>query len=152
LLSERQFRGACLKDDFGKPYLKDSIFHISMSHSGSYTAVLASPKIVGIDIQVKLDKIERIAPKFVSDAESKHLDKVHYIESLHCIWGAKESMYKAYGRRELDFKKHIFVEQFVFNPIGFVFSGRVVKDDFNEKYTLFCQQIEHLILVYAIQQ
>ena len=28
---------------------------------------------------------------------------------MHVIWGAKESMYKAYGLKEIDYKKHLAV-------------------------------------------
>ena len=61
-------------------------------------------------------------------------------------------MYKAYGRKELDFKKHMYVSSFNYDPNGFVFEGFVKKDDFLKKYTLFCHTLNDLILVYAIQQ
>ena len=109
LLSERHIRGACLKDAYGKPYLQDSDYHISISHSGKFTAVIASPHIVGIDIQIIVAKIERIANKFVTDTEFNSVHNQYHIESLHAIWGAKEAMYKAYGKKALDFKKHLKV-------------------------------------------
>ena len=152
LLSEREIRGACLKDAFGKPYLENSDHHISISHSADYTAVIASTSVVGIDIQRIVSKIERIAPKFISDNEVINIKDLSHIECMHTIWGAKESMYKAYGKKELDFKKNIFVLPFEYDANGFVFEGIVKKDDFLEKYTLFCHTINDLILVYAIQQ
>jgi 4'-phosphopantetheinyl transferase len=152
LLSERSQRGACLKDKYGKPYLQNSSYHISMSHTADYTAVIGSPISVGVDIQVIVPKIERIAPKFVSPKESFANVQTNHLETLHAIWGAKESMYKAYGRRELDFKGHMEVHPFTYDPDGFTFSGLVKKDNFFEKYSLFCHPFEQLILVYAIQQ
>lgn len=151
-LSERTVRGACLKDTFGKPYLENSDHYISISHSYDYTAVIASTSVVGIDIQVQVEKIERISPKFVSETEAVFVLDSHKIACLHTIWGAKESMYKAYGRKELDFKKHIFVSTFDYDPKGFVFEGIIKKDDFYKKYTLICHTINDIILVYAIQQ
>ena len=152
LLSEREIRGACLKDVFGKPYLENSDHHISISHSGDYTAVIASTSVVGVDIQRIVAKIERIAPKFISEVEANSVINPHQIECMHAIWGAKESMYKAYGKKELDFRKHIFVQPFEYDANCFVFEGIIKKDDFLEKYTLFCHTINDLILVYAIQQ
>ena len=151
LLSEREIRGACLKDTYGKPYLENSDHHISISHSADHTAVIASTSVVGIDIQRIVPKIERIAHKFITEDEGLSITNLSNIECMHTIWGAKESMYKAYGKKELDFKKHIFVLPFVYNKNGFVFEGIVEKDDFLEKYTLFCQTLNDLILVYAIQ-
>lgn len=152
LLSERALRGACLKDTYGKPFLENSDHFISISHSADFTAVIASTSVVGIDIQCIVPKIERIAPRFISDVEAININDRFHIECMHTIWGAKESMYKAYGKKELDFKKHIFVLPFKFDANGFVFEGIVEKDDFLEKYTLFCHTINDLILVYAIQQ
>jgi phosphopantetheinyl transferase (holo-ACP synthase) len=152
LLSGRDVRGACLKDAFGKPYIENSDHHISISHSADYTAVIASTSMVGIDIQFIVPKIERIAPRFISDEEANNITAPYQVEIMHTIWGAKESMYKAYGKKELDFKKHIFVLPFEYHANGFVFEGIVEKDDFLEKYTLFCHTINDLILVYAIQQ
>ena len=63
LMSGRQIRGACLKDEFGKPYLVNSFYDISISHSRELVSVLAAPQAVGIDIQKIVGKIDSIAHK-----------------------------------------------------------------------------------------
>ncbi|MFT5383434.1 MAG: 4'-phosphopantetheinyl transferase, partial [Saprospiraceae bacterium] len=50
-MSGRDIRGACLKNEFGKPYLENSFFEISISHSRELVSVIAAPQAVGIDIQ-----------------------------------------------------------------------------------------------------
>ena len=40
-----------LRDEMGKPYLKDSKLHFNVSHSGEYLAIAVSEILVGIDIQ-----------------------------------------------------------------------------------------------------
>ena len=50
-MSGRHVRGAVLKDEFGKPHLINSKWKISISHSDHKAAVIASPYLVGIDIQ-----------------------------------------------------------------------------------------------------
>ncbi len=151
LLSGRHDRGACLKDTYGKPYLEGSDYHISISHSGDYTAIAAAPIVTGVDIQVMVEKIVRIQSRFVSPSERKYIDPKNPLPCLHTIWGAKEAMYKAYGKKELDFLGHIFVGPFMYHLDGFKWSGEVKKGDFYEKYDLFCHPIEQLILVYASQ-
>ena len=42
-LSGREVRGEIKKDEYGKPYLVHSDFHISMSHSTKMAAVIAAP-------------------------------------------------------------------------------------------------------------
>lgn len=151
LLSDREIRGTCLKDAYGKPFLENSNFHISISHTEDFTAVIGSPSLVGIDIQVVVPKIVRIAPRFISESEWLYLPQKEDILYFHTIWGAKEAMYKAYGKKELDFKKGMKVFPFVFDPNGFFFSGIVNKGAVIQNFTLFCRQIDQIILVYAVQ-
>jgi len=116
------------KDQFGKPYLLQENVHISITHSHKYSAIAISPKIIGIDIQLELDKISRIAHKFVSDQEQAFIEEKKSIEYYHAIWGAKESMYKAYGRKKIEFKQDMIVDDFVFDEDGYTFAGRLTKE------------------------
>jgi len=151
-LSGRTLRGACLKDPYGKPYLQGSDHFISVSHTLDFTAVIAGPIPVGIDIQCVVEKIQRISPKFVREDELLFIPEMNRILFFHAIWGAKESMYKAYGKKELDFKNHMKISPFVFDPQGFYFDGEIKKNDFFRKYRLFCSLTSNIILVYATEQ
>lgn len=128
VLSGRDVRGACIRDDWGKPHLQDSLYEISISHTTGRAAVIAGPKPVGVDIQELVEKIERIAQKFMRPDELESLRPPYRLEHLHVYWGAKESLYKAYGKRQLDFREHIFIQPFSFQPEGGHFSGWIVKD------------------------
>ncbi len=151
VMSGRATRGACLKDEFGKPYLEHSDFQISISHSNRYAAVIAAPFLVGIDIQKIVLKIERIAHKFLRDCEAESITEDNRLEHLHVYWGAKEALYKAYGRRTLDFCKHILVEPFSYKtPEGF-FRGSVRKGDFEADFNLRYELIGDLMLVLALE-
>lgn len=149
-LSGRKDRGALLKDEFGKPYLDESLFHISLSHSAELAAVAASKNVIGIDIQKLVPKIKRIAKKFMREEELKSI--VHEeILHMHIYWGAKECLYKSYGKRQLDFRKHILVEPFKLDKTYGIISGRVVKDDFNQSYKIVYQKLQDYLLVYSLQ-
>jgi phosphopantetheinyl transferase len=141
----------CVKDSNGKPLILDSDIHLSISHSDDYAAVITSDRSVGIDVQKILDKISRIAPKFVEPEAWHYLPESDSLLYLHAIWGAKESMYKAYGLRGLDFRKDMKILPFQFDPEGFYFEGIVHKGDYYRKFNLFCRQINQFILVYAIE-
>lgn len=112
ILSGWDYRGACLKDEYGKPYLSGSDHYISLSHSNDWIAAAASLQPVGVDIQLIVDKITRIAPKFARDMELDFVGGNEYILGLHYLWGAKESIYKAYGKGNLDFKNDIQINPF----------------------------------------
>ncbi len=151
LMSGRKVRGACLKDEFGKPYLDNSFFEISISHSREFVVVMAGPQPVGIDIQKLVGKIESISHKFLRPEELESLSQQDRLEHLHVYWGAKEALYKAYGRRQLDFREHIHIEPFEFNLRVGSCTGWVRKEDFNETFELRYEQIGEYILVYGIQ-
>lgn len=103
-------RVECLYDDFGKPYLVGIDKHISVSHSSSWASAMVSDKSCGVDIQVYSSTVERISERFLSDQDISTTRTVeNKLHQLHLIWGAKECMYKAYGKKKLEFRQHIFI-------------------------------------------
>ena len=152
VLSGREKRGACLKDEYGKPYLEDSTYDISISHSREYIAVMAGPRKVGVDIQKMVAKINRLAPKFLRDEEMAGLGQTTAYEEMHIYWGAKECLYKAYGRRKLDFRQHIGVVPFAFFENGGTLQGWVKKEKFYQEYDLRYRMIDDFVLVYGMEK
>lgn len=144
--------GAMVKDEYGKPHLEHLPLHVSLSHSHGLAAVIVSNRLTGIDIQKLVAKIERIAHRVMRPVELESLGQENRIEHLHVYWGAKEALYKAYGRRELDFCKNILVHPFYFDLTIGKSKGQVIKDDFKARFDLHYQQIEDFILVYALQE
>jgi phosphopantetheine--protein transferase-like protein len=154
LMSNRDQRAEILKDEFGKPYIHDSDHHISFSHSHGMSAAIASLDLVGIDIQYIVPKITRIAPKFMNESEKQRMAKMHsskHVELMHIIWGAKESLFKAYGKKSVDFKKHMNVVIHDWNHERLSFHGQFLKEDFKAPFQLVAEKIENYILVYAKQ-
>jgi phosphopantetheinyl transferase (holo-ACP synthase) len=93
-------------------------------------------------------KIQRIAPKFMRNEESESLNSDNSLAHLHIFWGAKEALYKAYGKKKLDFKAHIFVEPFAYLPKGETI-GKVKKEDFEANFNIYFEKIENYYLVFA---
>ena len=151
-MSGRVNRGAFVKDQFGKPHLEHSSFQISISHSREMAAAIAAPTTVGIDIQKIVPKIERIAHKFMRGEEMDSLEPASRLEHLHVYWGAKEALYKAYGRKELDFCEHILVKPFTYDLSEGKTNGVVIKNSFRESYQLRYERIGDYILVYGVAE
>lgn len=149
LMSERDQRLECAIDEHGKPFLLDSAYQISLSHSGNLTAVIAAPFSVGIDIQKIVPKISRIAPKFMRAIEMKSLAEDTRIEHLHVYWGAKEALYKAYGKRQIDFKEHLLVAPFKYDLNIASTHSKIIKPPYQAKYNIQYEKIDDYILVYA---
>ncbi len=150
-MSGRKIRGACLKDEYGKPYLEDSPYQISISHSNGWVAIIAAPAAVGVDVQLVVEKIERIAYKFMREEEMAALSAEYRLENLHVYWGAKEALYKAYGRREIDFIEHLHIQPFNFSPTGGQTTGRIVKDRLDWGFEVEYEMWEGYVLVWAIE-
>ncbi|WP_188598249.1 4'-phosphopantetheinyl transferase family protein [Polaribacter pacificus] len=102
-------------DEHGKPFLKDGK-HISITHSFNFTAIIISEnQYVGIDIEKQRDKILTIAHKFTPVEEYKTIaNHAALISKLTIVWGAKESLYKIYGKKKLRFLEHIYIYDFNF--------------------------------------
>lgn len=105
-------RVGCVYDEFGKPLLKGSHKHISVSHSELWCAAMISDRPCGVDVQVYNDTVNRISKRFLTELDEdiarKNQNPMH---ELHMLWGAKECIYKAYGKRKLGFREHIFTSR-----------------------------------------
>src|ERR1700750_3254660 len=83
----------CKVDAHGKPYLVNLPYHISLSHSFEYAAVMISKtRPVGIDIEQIRQKVERIAPKFMRPEELAFIHPPK-VKQLYACWCAKEAIY-----------------------------------------------------------
>ncbi len=101
------FRGLA-KDEHGKPYLLDSAIEISLTHTEQYIAVAFSEiGAVGLDLEQPRDQILRIFPRLFSPAEVEAVKQD--LEEATVYWSAKEAMYKLYGKRAVDFRKHLLL-------------------------------------------
>lgn len=92
--------------EIGKPYL-NSKKNISVTHSGSYAALIVSDKQVGIDLEEFGEKIKKIEKKFL-DVELDYPIDLSIINLL-VYWNIKESIFKSLENKPMDFRKNIIV-------------------------------------------
>ncbi|WP_295767867.1 4'-phosphopantetheinyl transferase superfamily protein [uncultured Mucilaginibacter sp.] len=139
----------CKIDVHGKPYLVNLPYHISLSHSFDYAAVMISrSRPVGIDIEQVKQKVERIAPKFLTPAERAVIDAQHTINQLYVCWCAKEAIYKCYGQKEVSFLDNIALQPFAFAPEGSL-KANLSKGDINIDYNVNYLQYEDYMIGYV---
>lgn len=99
------------QDENGKPWLKDQSGFISLSHSGDFAAVAFHPvQAVGIDLEELDERLIRLSQKFVRPEEESILQHLGDLNGSGLIWSAKESLFKWYGKGQVDFKKHLLIE------------------------------------------
>lgn len=134
------------KDEHGKPYLLNSSLHISQSHSYPYVAViLDSKKNVGIDIEQKKATLFRVASRIFSEAEVENAG--NNLTKLCILWCAKEALIKLYGKKDLNLKEEIAIDEFTLGETGFL-SGNILKKHHEKLYSLQYLVQEDFALVF----
>lgn len=90
------------KNEFGKPYLKNSdTFHFNISHSGKWIVCAVGNLPIGIDVEMIQPVDLNIAERYFSTMECRDLMNKSIRERTTCfygLWTLKESYIKADGK------------------------------------------------------
>jgi phosphopantetheinyl transferase len=115
-----------IKDSFGKPFLKNHNFQISLSHSYPYVAAVIHRSLsVGIDLEQPKEKLLRIAARVLHTHE---LADAGQDIIKHCIyWCAKEALVKIHGKKDLTFAENLIITPFSKEKEGQLV-GRIIVD------------------------
>jgi len=98
------------KDEYGKPFIKNSDWQISFSHCSLYAvAILHKTQAVGIDIEQVSPRISRVIRRICTKEELAWAGDS--LAKLTTLWCSKEALYKYYGKKKLDFRKEIMVSK-----------------------------------------
>lgn len=143
-----------IKDPFNKPHLRvdDQDWNISITHSFEKAAVLISPdQRVALDLERMDERIVRVKKKFCSDAELVFSEiSGQESQSLALIWAAKETMYKWYGKKELDFKRNLHVHPFQLNDGLTQLHGRIQKGTYFSEHIIQLEKMGEYVLTYLV--
>jgi 4'-phosphopantetheinyl transferase EntD len=93
-----------------------------------------------------------MADKFVGPGERVQLIPEHELLQLHLIWSAKEAMYKAFGRRQLDFKEHLVVDLGAFSADTTTGNAFLKKGDIEMLFDLSFRVFDGFVLVGCIER
>ncbi|NLX66339.1 MAG: 4'-phosphopantetheinyl transferase superfamily protein, partial [Bacteroidales bacterium] len=118
----------------GKPYLEDGSYYISISHTKDYAAIyLHKTQPVGIDIEIRSERVNKVAHKFVGDDEYIDPSQTTVHQLLH--WSAKESLFKLMEESEIHFKHHLHIHPFTPSTKGII-TATETKTQFNHTFTI----------------
>ena len=143
-------------DPSGKPRLNPNCYgnqpvYLSISHSHHFSALLISNQAVGIDIEKISERIEKIAPKFAHETETKTEQKTtssERLKKLTVVWGAKEAVFKIKNKPGISFKNHIRLAPFELNNKK---TTAVLMREQAQYFDVFFEEIANYMLVYAFQ-
>ena len=132
-----------------KPYVKENLYNISISHSKDLTAILLSQKKrVGIDMEFMSHRIGRIAHRFINSdeiiTEDNELNKYH----MYIHWCAKEALYKICDKQDIQLKENITIEPF-FPKLKGTLSGWVRNRFWNDLFVLEYLKIDNYVVVWS---
>lgn len=98
-------------DANGKPFLANGQF-ISISHSFDYAVVVISNENIGVDIELKRDKIIRLSTKFCNEIELSGTPEQleEQLDYFTEIWSVKEALFKMCNSRSLSFAQDMSVD------------------------------------------
>lgn len=132
-------------DEKRKPFLSNG-WNISISHSGNYVAIIINEtENCGIDIEKISNKVERIKHKFLNETDLKNITTE---QDLTIYWGAKEALYKYYGKKEVLFIENLFIEDFSLTKNSFI--GIINMPNLKTQLNMTWEKIEEYVLVYTI--
>ena len=112
-----------LRDEHGKPYIKDSKLYISISHSADFAVCAIDEKPIGIDIEQIRNINLKTAEKFCNEKELMYINECDSISRFFEIWTVKESAYKMLGGGIKNFKE---IDTLKLNKDYFKFSDYTV--------------------------
>lgn len=124
-------------DNNGKPFFRDSLKNVSISHTKGYSAVIVSDSVEpGIDIELRTHRAAKIVSRYLSEKElSAYPNGIDY-DSATIRWSAKECVYKIFGAPLVDFKKSMEIDIF-----------DVISDSELKMYVSTANEFNTLILV-----
>lgn len=127
----------------GKPYLKHTEFHFSLSHSGHYAICAVSSAPIGADIQQIKETLPKRTTRILSDEERAYLDglpETERIQLFYRLWARKESLIKWDGRGL----------QLPMEQLSFVQDGILLDTMAFEGKQLYFRECQDLLPQYAI--
>lgn len=135
-------------NEHGKPLLKSHPFDISFSHAKDKVAVMLSKKTAGIDIQDISPRIRRIVHKYMNQPELDSLKEETYETQATIYWCAKETLYKAYGERQLIFTDNLIIQPFTSIKNYGTFQGSISLQNSTKTFAMNYKLLGVFSLVY----
>lgn len=155
MLLKEMFPDKCFQityDENEKPFIRNSDWKISISHSRNLAAVVMHPLLAcGTDIEHIHARIEKVAEKFLSPEETKFLSGTQYTEKLHVCWGIKESLYKMAGWPGMIFAEDMMIKPFEFSVKGCA-EACIIKEKDEKWYSLSYEKVNDYLLVTTMKK
>lgn len=131
------------KDEHGKPFLINSHWEISITHTVDFIGVVFREKLpLGMDIEKPQTKMLKVLPRLMVDSEIELMgDSLEYAT---IFWSAKEALYKLYGKRKVDFKENLLVWR-----ENEEWKGKIKMPEYEAEHSIYIEMLEQYLMVIA---
>lgn len=130
--------------------------YLSISHTDGFVAAIVGGKPVGIDVERRGRRVEKVVSKFMQDAEIALVESLQNASDdkeqarflcLHLIWSAKEAAFKVLGQEYYDLQNLTCVKE-----IDFI--NKVMKMEVNGQnpLTVHFDYTEDFVLCYLMSE
>jgi phosphopantetheinyl transferase (holo-ACP synthase) len=134
-------------------FVNNTKWQISITHAAEMAGIYISKnKHIGIDLEQIDARILRVSNKFMNENELAFAGNTNQIAEMTLIWSAKETLYKLYNKKELDFKKHLLIEPFSLVQTENFFFGTINKDNLTKKQKIHFKFYNQIILTYTSEK
>lgn len=141
--------GPIVYSDKRKPYLHQSNYRLSISHSRNLTAMMLSKdKKIGLDLEFMSHKIGDIEERFINEDEVIIHEPGRRKYHLYIHWCAKEALYKVLDKQDINFKKNLTIEPFEPEDFGVIYAW-VDNQYWHDKFKLNYFTINNYVVVYC---
>lgn len=138
-------------DSNGRPYFPAlPEYGVSLSHSGHWVAgIVVRAGRVGIDVELIRQKAQKLAPRFLSEAERADAGDDATKYSLY--WSAKETLYKLHSRRGLVFKEQLLLDPFRLREAGEMTAHLLLENSRSQHQLMYLRPALGYVLTYCIE-
>lgn len=140
-----------IKDAHNKPHvlLGPKEIPVAITHSYDYAAVMVGGEMgLGIDLEKVDPRVGRVKKKFMHTYELEFAGNESQILEQTLIWSAKETLYKIYGKGQLDFRDNMKIDPFQATTFG-TLNGKIETDSLKVNVPVQYEQIGNYVLTYA---
>lgn len=129
----------------GAPSLPYENCQVSISHTDGYAAVIIGDEPVGIDIERRGRRVQKVASRFLQPQEEQLIDSLQDpILAMHLVWSAKESAFKILGEKYYDLQNLTEI-------VGFDFEKKIMTMNvkgLQEPLTVHFEYTDEYVLTY----
>lgn len=135
--------------DNGLPFLENSPYYISISHTRGYAAlILSNYPNPGIDIEYRSERAWKLRKRFMNKEELDQLSMASPQSTFATLcWCAKETAFKALQENDVDFINHLHIFPFALSDRG-VIALKETKTPNQEVYEIHYQTVNEFVLTW----